>query len=268
MTSESASHAGAGPLFGRADELLDAAAAEGLTLRLAGGLGIAAVAPSARREPLAREYHDLDFAGLARESRNLQRLLPRLGYVPHERFNTMQGLLRLIFAHGGDGLKVEVFLDAIRMCHTIELRRRLQLAPRTLAPADLFLAKMQIVELTRKDATDVLALLTDVPLGDDEPTTICVPYIRKLTSEDWGLYRTIELNVARVQAFASEFGYQVAASAVTALLRLFEALEVAPKSTRWKLRAKVGDRVRWYELPEEALRPPTTLDGSGSAEPR
>jgi hypothetical protein len=24
-----------------------------------------------------------------------------------------------------------------------------------------------------------------------------------------------------------------------------------PKGMKWKLRAKVGDRVRWYELPEE-----------------
>ena len=25
----------------------------------------------------------------------------------------------------------------------------------------------------------------------------------------------------------------------------------APKSVKWKLRSNVGDRVRWYELPEE-----------------
>jgi hypothetical protein len=24
-----------------------------------------------------------------------------------------------------------------------------------------------------------------------------------------------------------------------------------PKSVKWKLRSNVGDRVRWYELPEE-----------------
>jgi hypothetical protein len=32
---------------------------------------------------------------------------------------------------------------------------------------------------------------------------------------------------------------------------LREAAETAPKSLRWKARAKVGDRVRWYEMPEE-----------------
>jgi hypothetical protein len=29
------------------------------------------------------------------------------------------------------------------------------------------------------------------------------------------------------------------------------ALEQVPKTTSWKLRAKVGERKRWYELPEE-----------------
>jgi hypothetical protein len=32
---------------------------------------------------------------------------------------------------------------------------------------------------------------------------------------------------------------------------LQEAIEAAPKSTRWKLRARVGERVPWYEQPEE-----------------
>ena len=32
---------------------------------------------------------------------------------------------------------------------------------------------------------------------------------------------------------------------------LTEYLERAPKSRRWKVRARVGDRVRWYEDVEE-----------------
>jgi hypothetical protein len=34
--------------------------------------------------------------------------------------------------------------------------------------------------------------------------------------------------------------------------RLEQAMNDAPKSTGWKLRSKVGERKRWYELPEEA----------------
>ena len=30
-----------------------------------------------------------------------------------------------------------------------------------------------------------------------------------------------------------------------------QAMEAAPKSVRWKMRARVGEKVTWYELPEE-----------------
>ena len=35
------------------------------------------------------------------------------------------------------------------------------------------------------------------------------------------------------------------------LAALGRAIEAAPKSLRWKARARVGERVRWYEQPEE-----------------
>ena len=37
----------------------------------------------------------------------------------------------------------------------------------------------------------------------------------------------------------------------TQIAALREAIEAAAKSTRWKLRARVGDRVAWYAEPEE-----------------
>lgn len=33
--------------------------------------------------------------------------------------------------------------------------------------------------------------------------------------------------------------------------RLLAEMEAAPKSRKWKLRNRVGDRVPWYVLPEE-----------------
>ena len=35
------------------------------------------------------------------------------------------------------------------------------------------------------------------------------------------------------------------------LQTLSEAAESAPKSRRWKMRARIGERKRWYEVPEE-----------------
>jgi hypothetical protein len=36
------------------------------------------------------------------------------------------------------------------------------------------------------------------------------------------------------------------------LAALEQAAEEAPKSRRWKIRDRVGERVRWYEQPEES----------------
>ncbi len=34
--------------------------------------------------------------------------------------------------------------------------------------------------------------------------------------------------------------------------RYLEAVEESPKGRAWKLRAKIGERKRWYHLPEES----------------
>ena len=38
---------------------------------------------------------------------------------------------------------------------------------------------------------------------------------------------------------------------LTQARQLLDIAEAAPKGVKWKLRSNVGDRVRWYELPEE-----------------
>jgi len=35
---------------------------------------------------------------------------------------------------------------------------------------------------------------------------------------------------------------------------LHEAIEQAPKSRGWRMRARIGERKRWYEEPEEVDR--------------
>jgi hypothetical protein len=56
----------------------------------------------------------------------------------------------------------------------------------------------------------------------------------------------------RLDAHAPTFGDASIAAAVTEkVAALLEALESIPKSRGWRLRSRVGDRVRWYELPDD-----------------
>jgi len=77
--------------------------------------------------------------------------------------------------------------------------------------------------------------------------------IAQLCANDWGLWRTITANVARcselVSGYAlSEYDRQRISERLGSVL---QRTEEAPKSRGWKLRAKIGDRKRWYDLSEE-----------------
>jgi hypothetical protein len=238
-------------LLEEARRLTDAAQRAGTRLKLAGGLGVYFHSPSARAAPLRREYRDLDFVGRSADRPAIQRLFQDLGYAPDASFNTLQGHRRLRFWDRRHGREVDVFLDQIRMCHIIDLRARLEAAEPTLSPADLLLCKMQIVEINRKDLLDVLALLTDHPTAEGDAEAINRIYIATLAAQDWGLHRTLLLNTPRVLDALADTG--LPADLVRARLdEIWQAIEAHPKPLAWRLRARLGDRVRWYEEPEEA----------------
>jgi hypothetical protein len=173
------------------------------------------------------------------------------GYEPAERFNTLHGKRRLLF-NAADGHHVDVFIDTFAMCHTLDLRDRLRIDLRTLTLADLLLTKLQIAEVNRKDVSDVAALLLDHELRDDD-TGINMRYIGATLSADWGWWRSVSDNLRRLDALVDvlELGETDRARARAQAQGILDGVERAPKSTRWRLRAKVGDRMPWREEPEE-----------------
>jgi hypothetical protein len=236
----------------RARTLVDAAEERSARLRLFGGAAVGLRCPSARRLPLARAYGDLDFMARADQREAVIAAFESCGYHADRHFNAMQGARRLAFA-SADGEPIDVFLDTFRMCHTLVLSDRLELEAYTLPLADLLMTKLQVVELTAKDVTDTLALLIDHDLvGPGGGEGIEVDRVQHVTGRDWGWYRTLCQNLERVGARAAELLGAAEAEVVRdRVARLRAAMDEAPKSRRWRLRAKVGDRVAWYELPED-----------------
>ena len=232
-----------------AKRLAAAAQQAGAHLKLAGGLGVYFHSPSAAQPPLRRDYRDLDFVGLSVDRPAILRLLQSLGYTPDVPFNTLQGHRRLRFWDAPRAREVDVFLDQIRMCHAIDLRSRLDAAGPALAPADLLLSKMQIVEINQKDLLDILALLADHPMADTDDAINRI-YIAGLTAQDWGLYRTLRLNTPCILEALAQLALPDEPIR-SRLENLWQSIEAHPKSVAWRLRARIGDRVRWYDLPEE-----------------
>ena len=230
-----------------AREIFKAAESRGVPLRLAGGVAVALLCPSALDESLRRSYQDLDFVTIRRRKRDVELFFTSLGYAPDGMLNSLHGDTRLFFIHETRS-RVDVFVNAIIGCHHLELRNRIDAFTPTIPPADLLLSKLQIMDTNEKDLKDAVSLLTDLPLVEGNDQGIDVGYLAKLCSNDWGLWRTTTLVAERVRNFADAEGRAIVVSRID---EISDAIEQAPKTRRWRLRASVGERVRWYETPEE-----------------
>ena len=230
------------------------AEAQKLGVKLLGGAGIHIHSESAHRAPLKRKYGDLDYVIPTRDRKRVLDFFPTLGYEANERFNLMQGDRRLYFYDAHNGRQVDIFIDVMRMSHVIDLRGRLGHSGPCASPSDLLLSKLQIYEVNRKDLVDLTALMLDHPIASNDDEAIDPSYVAGLASDDWGLYRTLQVNVAKLIATLDELDVdrELARNRVN---ELWAAVEARPKPLKWRARARVGDRLRWYELPEEVRSP-------------
>jgi hypothetical protein len=231
--------------------IAEAAAERGVLLRVLGGVAIALTCPSARRLPLAREYADIDLTSVGGAKEDVVHLLESLGYTGDKEFNILHGHRRLYFWDSHNQRQVDVFIDEANLCHRIDLKRRIDKVPLTLSLADLMVLKLQVVETNDKDYLDVCAIFADHPLTADD-SGVNSAYIAKLAASDWGLWRTLGMVAERAERFALELpGFEAAELVAERLHHLREELDNVPKTRGWKLRSRIGDRKRWYELPEE-----------------
>ena len=239
-----------------------------LLVRLMGGMAIRAHAPEWPARTRRVEV-DLDFATRSRDRGAFYELLAAEGYTPDKRHNALFGSKQAYFVDVPRNRPVDVLVDSLEMCHRFEFGDRLAMSSPTLPLAELLLSKLQIVKINRKDVLDALVLLAEHPLGPDDGApdsrhglgTINIPRIVSLTSNDWGWWRTVTGNLDTLdQYLAVELtpadldlnnGREILFDPAAQLASLRTAINDAPKSTKWKLRARVGERAGWYQDPEE-----------------
>ena len=236
--------------------IVAAAAAHSIPVRLVGGVAIWLRGSVPSRASLGRSYPDIDLVAHKRQSRALRSVLEEEGFQPERVFNATHGARRLLY-HSPAGWQVDIFLDTFEMSHTLDLGTRLEAEPETLAAAELLLTKLQIAEINAKDLSDVAMLLWDHEPGDaDGPGQLNLAPVAGRCAADWGLYATVSDNLT---ACADLLGDLVAGAAdreriARRMVTVTEAVTGAPKSLSWQLRARVGRRMRWYQLPEEVTR--------------
>lgn len=262
-------------LMAEAMDIIDAARAAGVVLRLTGGLAIRRYCTDL--DFMDREYSDIDVVGLSDQRKEIHEVFEGLGYTENRYVAqaTDAGQLQFIknavlLGMRGDaeaaaqGLRstyepplvdhIDIFLDTMRMDHDLDVRGRLEIDDYAISPADAFIAKMQIGKINQKDVHDVIALAKDVPLRDvDDDTSIDLLHVAQVCSKDWGLYRDITANLDIALAMVDDYGLTEAQQdrAYARLAAIKESVEDAGKSLRWRLRATVGERVAWRREVEE-----------------
>ncbi len=233
--------------------LVQGAAAAGHQLKILGGLGVRVLCPDF--PPRQRAGQDIDLACLSRTRRQVADYLEQAGCEPDKRFNNLHGDRQMYFT-APSGRPIDVMVDKLSMCHVLDLRPSFGTVSSTLDAADLLLSKLQIVELNAKDAHDIFHLLSGVPIGRDSIRAAIDPgRFGSVLAGDWGWWRTVTGNLDKLPGLLAEnpalappqprFGPLAQAK------RLREVADTVSKSLKWKLRSNIGDKVRWYELPEE-----------------
>jgi hypothetical protein len=235
--------------------ILHEADAIGVPLRVVGGIAIALRAPSVRRLRPDRTYAGIHLVCIS-PLEPVEALLTSLGFVAADRAVARDPLVRVRF-RDRSGHPLDVSVGVLRSSHELPVGDRLLVDALTLSLADLLLATLQSIDLTADDANDAAALLADHELTDDD-TGIGVRRIAAICANDWGWWHTVDGNLRTLVArwrdesiVAPPIERQILGGAVTRANRLRDRLEATPKSTTWRLRAVVGERVRWYEGGEE-----------------
>lgn len=243
----------AADLLTEARRLHGAAEAAGITARLLGGAAVAISAPAPLPAALQRPYKDLDYVVRRADAARWRDLLAGHGYTADIQFNTLHGAQRLLHYDEAHQRQIDTFVSSFAMCHALDLEDQLPVGAATLAPADLLLTKLQIYEVNDKDLIDAIALLLTHPVRADGQPGLDTRRLAKVTSTDWGWYTTLTDNLAKVAARLPGAGLSPDQASLVAerIDQISVALATAPKSLKWRARAKVGRRVPWYDLPEE-----------------
>ncbi len=234
--------------------LIENAEKHNIILRVLGGV---AVKLHTENEPeiFKRSYSDIDLAVDRDSGELLSRYLVQMGYEPNKSFNTYNGNERQLYYDLENQRQMDIFVGDFRMCHYIPLGERLLADRYTVPKAELLLTKIQIIEMNQKDISDLFVfVLNNAVTGDDEG--INWKQVADLCAGDWGLYKTFSNNLVRLVEQLKEINLPDEDKEL--IDRRFQYLvgkvEKTPKNLKWKLRSMVGEKVPWYEIPEEVQR--------------
>jgi len=230
--------------------LVAGSTAAGLTVRIVGSTGIRlhCADASATMDAVERPAKDIDIVVRHGDRGALRDWLEQRGWVvDRDLLVAMEGE-RYAFHHPEAGLDLDVFVDKLEFCHTIPLDGRWEHHPTTIPIEDLLLQKLQVHDITPSDVLDAAIVLATHDVapdqGDDE--VIDCGYVAALLARDWGFHRDATENLERVRDMAGALA-DGAQRVQDRAVKLRAAIDDKDKSRGWRMRARVGERMQWWD---------------------
>ncbi len=246
----------AGEFIDEARKIIAQNEAKGASLRLIGALAFHLHCTEYRHihKKWGRVFTDTDFVARSEHQPLIIEAYRELGYRDDEMITTLYGSDRLVFDNPETGMHSDIFFDKLDFCHVLPLHDRLAVDDLTIPLAELFLEKMQIVEINEKDLVDTMMLLAEHSVGESDRETINAPIIAGVLAAEWGFWRTVTGNVEKLLALNTKSDLFDAGEKQIIADRAAEILAYVnrePKPLAWKMRSKIGDKVKWYKDVDE-----------------
>lgn len=175
--------------------IINKAAAQGITLRMNGGVAIYARCPGIEsHKTLQREHSDLDFVAAANSWNRLAEFFTTRGWAKKSKAPTELQFIK-------NDVVVEVQSPTHRKDFAFDFTTRLELISLTLPLADLLLGKLARAAFQEKDIQDAAALLADhrVTDGGDEEEDINREYLYQIVNKDYRLWKTVFDNTVTLE---------------------------------------------------------------------
>lgn len=213
-----------------------------------------------------RPPRDLDIVSTFEQKAAIENLILSLGIKKDDTLETIPGIKRSLF--GIDDIKIDVFYDAFDFNHLIDLTlsiekpagvkmkkvRSIDRPGKCITRTEQLLQKMQIVNSSSKDLIDAWWLLSASKVkakSNGAIEAINTDVIQYYTSKNWGFFHTFKTNLDRLKGLIEEHNdtssKDLQGGVLSKINLINRAIDEAPKSLTWKLRALAGTNLKWYQ---------------------
>jgi len=242
-----------------ANNIVAEAQKRGAVIRLLGAVAFNIHCPTYGhfQQEAKRHFTDLDFAAYFSHNAAIRQAFTKLGFEEDREVAVVFARERMIYNMPGTELHVDIFFDKLNFCHPIPWAGRLEVDSPTIPLAELLLEKMQIVQINPKDIIDTIMLLREHPLDQSDHETINASRIAAMCAKDWGLWRTVTMNLKKTIDISKEYSWLPEADrnvVIDKVDQLLSIIDAQPKSSSWSIRNKIGDRVKWYKEVHEVMQ--------------